>query len=70
LQFSTEKGGKYSVQVIDLQGRRYDKIEGNTTAGSSVSLDLFTNADRYQCGIYLVRVQTEETSQTVKVVKR
>jgi hypothetical protein len=70
LHFSTEKGGKYSVQVLDLQGRSYDKIEGNTTNGSTVSFDLFTNADRYQCGIYLVRVQTEETIQTVKVVKR
>jgi hypothetical protein len=70
LQFFNKKEGSYTVQIIDLQGRMMEQINGSINSGGTTSIDLFTNTGQYKAGVYLVRVYTHETIQTVKVVKR
>lgn len=70
LQFFAQKEGKYSVQIIDLHGRIQDRIEGYADSVGAISLDLFTDSGQFSPGVYLVRVQTGGSLQTVKVIKQ
>jgi hypothetical protein len=70
LQFYSYKGCTYSIQLIDMQGKVHEQIEGNTNSEGTTTLDLFANGEHYKAEIYLVRFKTDENVQTVKVIKR
>ncbi len=69
LQFFDENAGNYSVQVLDLQGRLYETITGQSIGGNT-SVNLFINSEKYTTGIYLIKLQTTGWTEILKVVKR
>jgi hypothetical protein len=70
LRFYSPGKGSFSVQILDMQGRVIETKSGLCQSVGINYLDLFKETDRYQNGIYFVKVQTTNGVQTVKVIKK
>jgi hypothetical protein len=69
LRFHSNGSKNYTVNIFDLQGRLRDTESGNFEKEGFYYLDLFANEDQYPGGIYLVKVQTGQYFETLKVIK-
>lgn len=57
------EGGKYTINVTDMTGSRVISLEENVNANEAIELDMSS----YPMGVYLVNVEGENTSKTVKL---
>jgi hypothetical protein len=62
--------GNYSVSLADIQGRILKTSSGRFEEAGNYYLDLFADGNFYQKGIYFVKIKTEKTSETIRVVKQ
>lgn len=66
LSFNAAKGGKYSVEIAELNGKLISVINGASVTGkNTVSINL----SNYANGTYLVTLKTETGAQTIKLTK-
>lgn len=69
LRFSSTGSKNYSVKIFDIQGRLRNELSGEFTNDGTCYLDIFTEQEKYQQGIYLIKVQTGSMIETIKVIK-
>ncbi|MFA9391633.1 MAG: CotH kinase family protein [Prolixibacteraceae bacterium] len=69
LRFQDVGSSPYTVKILDLQGRLRNLISGEFGDDSTHYLDIFTETENYQPGIYFVHVQTATMVETIKVLK-
>ena len=70
LRFFSPNKSAYSVQIFDMQGRVVENKSGICQSVGTNYLDLFTETDRYNSGIYFVKVQNGTNVHVIKVVKQ
>ena len=69
LRFNSNNSSGYAIRIFDVQGRLSETISGKFDGEGTYYLDIFTEQAKYQQGIYLVKVQTGSTIETLKVIK-
>jgi len=69
LKFRNTSKSTYSVQIINLQGQVISSLSGNSNANETLYIDLFTEAERFPSGVYIVKLRTESGVKAMKVVK-
>ncbi|MBN1927038.1 MAG: lamin tail domain-containing protein, partial [Prolixibacteraceae bacterium] len=69
LRFQGNQGSNFTVTIFDISGKVLTSHTGTFTNNSTHYLDLFTETGKYKSGLYLIRVQTEKQSKTIKVTR-
>lgn len=60
----------YTIQLINIQGQVKKTLHGVLNVEGNYYLDIFTASEQYPPGMYLVKVKTEDRSETIKVIKQ
>ena len=69
LRFNSNGSSNYIIRIFDVQGRLRNTVSGELDGEGPYYLDLFTEQAKYQQGIYLVKVETGQQIETIKVIK-
>lgn len=70
LNFGTTKSGKFSVEVVDINGSVLQVINADNLDAVS-EIELFNEEGRsFASGLYFVRLISEEGTQVMKVIKK
>ncbi|MBN2805264.1 MAG: CotH kinase family protein [Prolixibacteraceae bacterium] len=57
------------IRIYDMQGRVRYQLKGDFKGENQLNFDLFTDQQLYQSGVYLIQIDTDLTSETIKVIK-
>jgi hypothetical protein len=66
ITFSATAAGKYSLSIVDLQGRVINSTSGAAIEGNN-TLDI--NLSNCSNGVYMIHLMHNDTLQTLRVVK-
>lgn len=69
LTMNSEGSSIYQIGIYDMQGKLRSQLNGEFKGESQLNIDLFTDQQQYQPGVYLIKANTDNRSATLKVIK-
>jgi hypothetical protein len=69
LSLNSNGSSSYNIRIYDMQGRARYQQKGDFNGEPQIFIDLFTDQQLYQSGVYLIKVDTDLSAETIKVIK-
>lgn len=69
LSFNSYVDEKYTISICNPTGKVLQTINGNVLFDGRQYIDIFTDQYKFAPGVYIVIIKTEDTIETLKVVK-